>query len=243
MNNFGTIKSKLEKASVDLFGKKEFSTFMSNFKKGILENKDMSEIYFIYDDLSSKKGISKDIATDYVNESIEYCQILIEGNKSKINKIDKWISNFVSEVENKYNNIDTLIYKNSIKNLETVLESKKNIISTIVSEETKKQVKESIQLPITTMVKVAEDNIKGQLESLSESERKEIISIVSLSKKELDKEFNELKESVISNLKTSLNESKEDDMKSVIDKTISKISESKSNPYDLYKLRKLNSGL
>jgi hypothetical protein len=243
MNNFGTIKSKLEKASVDLFGKKEFSTFMSNFKKGILENKDMSEIYFIYDDLSSKKGISKDIATDYVNESIEYCQILIEGNKSKINKIDKWISNFVSEVENKYNSIDTLIYKNSIKNLETVLESKKNIISTIVSEETKKQVKESIQLPITTMVKVAEDNIKGQLESLSESERKEIISIVSLSKKELDKEFNELKESVISNLKTSLNESKEDDMKSVIDKTISKISESKSNPYDLYKLRKLNSGL
>lgn len=232
MNNFGTIKSKLEKASVDLFGKKEFSTFMSNFKKGILENKDMSEIYFIYDDLSSKKGISKDIATDYVNESIEYCQILIEGNKSKINKIDKWISNFVSEVENKYNSIDTLIYKNSIKNLETVLESKKNIISTIVSEETKKQVKESIQLPITTMVKVAEDNIKGQLESLSESERKEIISIVSLSKKELDKEFNELKESVISNLKTSLNESKEDDMKSVIDKTISKISESKSNPYD-----------
>ena len=243
MNNFGTIKSKLEKASVDLFGKKEFSTFMSNFKKGILENKDMSEIYFIYDDLSSKKGVSKDIATDYVNESIEYCQILIEGNKSKINKIDKWISNFVSEVENKYNNIDTLIYRNSIKNLETVLESKKNIISTIVSEETKKQVKESIQLPITTMVKVAEDNIKGQLESLSESERKEIISIVSLSKEELDKEFNELKESVISNLKTSLNESKEDDMKSVIDKTISKISESKSNPYDLYKLRKLNSGL
>lgn len=243
MNNFGTIKSKLEKASVDLFGKKEFSTFMSNFKKGILENKDMSEIYFIYDDLSSKKGVSKDIATDYVNESIEYCQILIEGNKSKINKIDKWISNFVSEVENKYNNIDTLIYRNSIKNLETVLESKKNIISTIVSEETKKQVKESIQLPISTMVKVAEDNIKGQLESLSESERKEIISIVSLSKEELDKEFNELKESVISNLKTSLNESKEDDMKSVIDKTISKISESKSNPYDLYKLRKLNSGL
>lgn len=243
MNNFGTIKSKLEKASVDLFGKKEFSTFMSNFKKGILENKDMSEIYFIYDDLSSKKGIAKDIATEYVNESIEYCQILIEGNQSKINKIDKWISNLVSEVENKYNNIDTLIYRNSIKNLETVLESKKNIISTIVSEETKKQVKESIQLPITTMVKVAEDNIKGQLESLSESERKEIMSIVSLSKEEIDKEFNELKESVISNLKTSLNESKEDEMKNVIDKTISKISESKCNPYDLYKLRKLNSGL
>jgi len=243
MNNFGTIKSKLERASVDLFGKKEFSSFMNNFKRDILENKDISEIYFIYDDLSSKKGIAKDIATDYVNESIEYCQILIEGNRTKINQIDKWISDIISEVDNSYNVIDTLIYQNSIKNLESVLECKRKVISTIISEENKKQVKESIQLPIKTMVKVAEDNIKNQLESLTESERKEIISIVSLSNEELNKEFNELKESVISNLKTSLNESKEDDMKSVIDKTISKISDSKCTPYDVYKLRKLNSGL
>lgn len=243
MNNFGTIKSKLERASVDLFGKKEFSSFIKNFKKAILENKDISEIYFIYDDLTSKKGISKDIATDYINESVEYCQILIEGNKSKINNIDRWVSNLVSEVENKYKNIDTLIYNNSIKNLETVLESKNKVISTIILEENKKHIDNSIQLPISTMLKVAEHNIKNQLETLSEPEKKEIISIVSLSNKELNTEFKKLKDNVISNLKKSLNESIETDMKNVIDKTITKISESKCSPYDLYKLRKLNSGL
>ena len=84
MNKFGEIKSKVEQISVDLFGKEDFTKFMKGFKSNILENKDLTEIFYIYDDLSSKKGLSKDIATDYVNESVEYCQILIENNKSSI---------------------------------------------------------------------------------------------------------------------------------------------------------------
>ena len=80
MNKFGEIKSKVEQISVDLFGKKDFTKFMRGLKSNILENKDLTEIFYIYDDLSSKKGLSKDIASDYVNESVEYCQILIENN-------------------------------------------------------------------------------------------------------------------------------------------------------------------
>jgi hypothetical protein len=33
----------------------------------VLENKDISEIYFIYDDLNSNKGLDRDIADDYIN--------------------------------------------------------------------------------------------------------------------------------------------------------------------------------
>ena len=77
MNKFGEIKSKVEQISVDLFGKKDFTKFMIGLKSNILENKDLTEIFYIYDDLSSQKGLSKDIASDYVNESVEYCQILI----------------------------------------------------------------------------------------------------------------------------------------------------------------------
>ena len=62
-------------------------------------------------------------------------------------------------------------------------------------------------------------------------------------KEELETEFNSLKESVISNLKGSLNESKEDEIKAMIGQTITKISDSKCTHYDLYKLRKLNQGL
>jgi len=243
MNKFGEIKSKVEQISVDLFGKKDFTKFMRGLKSNILENKDLTEIFYIYDDLSSKKGLSKDIASDYVNESIEYCQILIENNRTSLNKLTKWVSQYNVESPNNYKNIDTIVYGNSIRDLETVLESKKNIISTIISEETKKQIKESVNLPLSTMVKVAEENLKGEMSNLTESEKNELVSISSLSKEELETEFNSLKESVISNLKGSLDESKEDEIKTMIGQTITKISDSKCTHYDLYKLRKLNQGL
>ena len=44
------------------------------------------------------------------------------------------MSSFSSEYQNNYKDIDIIIYNNSIKNLETVLESKKKVINTIISE-------------------------------------------------------------------------------------------------------------
>ena len=242
MTKFGEIKSKIEKTGAELFGKSNFQKFMVGFKSNILENKDLSEIFYIYEDLSTKKGLHKDLANDYVNESIEYCQILLENNYKNLTKVDKWLSSFSSEYQNNYKDIDTIIYNNSIKNLETVLESKKRIISTIISEE-KTEIKESINLPLTTMLKVANDRLNKELSNISESERKELIELSSLSDKDIILEINTLKENVISNLKVSLNESKENDLKDTIENTIKKISESKYDKYNLYKLRKLNQGL
>lgn len=242
MNTFGTIKTKIEKASIGLYGKPEFKTYMSQLKTMVLENKDLSELYYIYDDLSKKKGLSNDIATDYINESIEYSQILIENNERSLKNVDEWISSIVKKSVNNYKDIDVTIYNKSIKNLETVLESKKRIINTIISED-KLNIKESINLPLKTMLRVANDRLNKELSNISESERKELIELSSLSDKSIKLEIDTLKENVISNLKTSLNESKENDLKDTIENTIKKISESKYDKYNLYQLRKLNQGL
>ena len=242
MNTFGTIKTKIEKASIGLYGKPEFKTYMSQLKTMVLENKDLSELYYIYDDLSKKKGLSNDIATDYINESIEYSQILIENNKRSLKNVDEWISSIVKKSVNNYKDIDVTIYNKSIKNLETVLESKKRIINTIISED-KLEIKESINLPLKTMLRVANDRLNKELSNISESERRELIELSSLSDKSIKLEIDTLKENVISNLKTSLNESKENDLKDTIENTIKKISESKYDKYNLYQLRKLNQGL
>jgi len=242
MNTFGTIKTKIEKASIGLYGKPEFKTYMSQLKTMVLENKDLSELYFIYDDLSKKKGLSNDIATDYINESIEYSQILIENNERSLKNVDEWISSIVKKSVNNYKDIDVTIYNKSIKNLETVLESKKRIINTIISEN-KIEIKESINLPLKTMLRVANDRLNKELSNISESEKEELIELSSLSEKSIKLEIDTLKENVISNLKTSLNESKEKDLKDTIENTIKKISESKYDKYNLYQLRKLNQGL
>ena len=242
MNTFGTIKTKIEKASIGLYGKPEFKTYMSQLKTMVLENKDLSELYYIYDDLSKKKGLSNDIATDYINESIEYSQILIENNERSLKNVDEWISSIVKKSVNNYKDIDVTIYNKSIKNLETVLESKKRIINTIISED-KVKIKESINLPLKTMLRVANDRLNKELSNINETERKELIELSSLSDKSIKLEIDTLKENVISNLKTSLNESKEKDLKDTIENTIKKISESKYDKYNLYQLRKLNQGL
>jgi hypothetical protein len=60
---------------------------------------------------------------------------------------------------------------------------------------------------------------------------------------EVKLEMDNLKENVISNLKSSLNESKDSDLTATIENTIKKIVDSPYDRYNLYKLRNLNKGL
>lgn len=244
MNTFGNIKTKLENVATALYGKPTFKPFMQTFKKVVLENKDLSEIYFIYDDLSENKGLDKDIAEEYINESLEYCQILIESNTSKIQHLDAWLSNYVKSQKNNYSHIDNAVYLKSIKNLETVLESKKQIKTTLTSERKKESViKENINLPISTMLGIANKKLSQEVSSLNENDKKELNDIISLSFEETKNEISELKENIVSKLKSKINESNDVELKTTINDTITKIMETKSGHYDLYKLRKLNSGL
>jgi hypothetical protein len=242
MNTFGNIKSKIEKASIELYGKPQFKMFMNQFKSVVLESKDLSELYFIYDDLSTNKNIPNDIADDYINESIEYAQILIENNDEEIGMVNYWINNIVKKDLSNYNDIDTMIYNNSIKNLETVLESKKNIKKVITESKKEKEI-EKINVPISSMVKIANSTLTNRFSNLSEQERKELNSIVKLSTTEIKKEMDNLKEQAISKLKMSLNESKDTELTKAVNDTIQKIKESKYDYYNLYKLKNLNAGL
>jgi len=162
MNRSYRIKTNIEKTAAELSKKPSFKRFMIEFKKMVLENKDISELYYIYDDLSSKNGISEDLANDYINESIEYSQILIESQSRRIDQINSWINSWNENDGNDYSDIDNAIYKNGIKNLETVLESKKNIKKLIIQEETKKEKTIVSNLPISSMVKIANENLKKE---------------------------------------------------------------------------------
>ena len=242
MNTFGTIKSKIENASVKHYGKKTFDAFMKGLKSNLLENKDLAELYYIYDDLSQKKGLDKTIATDYINETIEYSQILLENNLDGIIKLNEWVNKISTDTENNYQDIDNVVYIKSIRNLETLLESKKNILN-IISSENKIKVNESFNLPISSMLKVANQNLNDELKNISENDMKEIESLSSMSKKELKENISKLQESIIPKLKSTLNESNDSSVKSKIEETIEKIKSSPIDKYNLYKLTKLYQGL
>jgi hypothetical protein len=243
MSTFGKIKTNIENTAIEFAKKPSFKRFISEFNRLVLENKDLSELYYIYDDLSSNNGIAEDIANDYINESIEYSQILIESQTKNINQLNTWINSWNKPNGNNYSDIDNVIYKNGIKNLESILESKKNIKQILTKEPDNKKINENINIPISTMVKIANESIKKEVSNLTLSEQKEIEEIVYMSYDDLKKEMSKLKENVVNDLKTTLNESKEIDLKESINKTINKVMDSEISHYDYYKLKKLSLGL
>lgn len=245
MATFGEIKTKIEETFINLYGKKEFKYFSNQFRTIVLENKDIAELYYIYDDLMQNKGMSVDLVNDYVNESVEYSQILVENNSKILSKVNSWINaiDLHSNSNNKYETIDNVIYNKSIKNLESILESKKQISKILTTPKKEKIVSESINLPLETMIKVANSKLNEEISNLSETEKNEIKEIVSLSKDELGLRMERLKESIVGNLKMKLNESDEKDLKNTIQKTVDKIQNSPIDFYNYYKLKQLQEGL
>jgi hypothetical protein len=223
MSTFGNIKTNIENTAVEIAKKPSFKKFIREFNSLVLENKDLAELYYIYDDLSSNKGLDNDLANDYINESVEYSQIITNKNN--------------------YSDIDNAIYSKGIKNLESILESKKNIKNLLTKEPSRKDVSEKYNVPISTMVKIANESLKKEISTLSITEQKELESIVSLSYDDLVVEMKNLKNHVVDKLKSNLNESKEDELKDSIKKTIGKIMDAKCTHYDYYKLKKLSLGL
>jgi len=243
MSTFGIIKTKIENTASELVKDPSFKRFILEFDVLILKNRDLSELYYIYDDLSSNKGMDNDLANDYINETIEYSQILIESQSKSLDEINYWINSWDKGSSNNYSDIDNAIYNKGIKNLESILESKRKIKNILTKETPQKVVKENLNLPISSMVKIANENLKKEIIDLNESDKKELDEILSLNGQDLKEEFEKTKDLVLTNLKVSLNESKDSDLNNTITKTIEKIKESKCTHYDFYKLKKLSAGL
>jgi hypothetical protein len=216
---------------------------MKEFKNNFLSNKAISEMYFIYNDLSTQKGINKDIAGEYVNESFEKLSDLISSNQKKIDELYKWVkTNLKGDVENEYSDIDFVVYENKITNLERILETKTQIKNLLLSTK-KEKVQESVNIPLSSMLKIVTNTFNKEYSNISEEDKKELKSLLSLNKKEISGEIKLVKESVISKLSDKITESDDSELKEKISNTIKKIQESESDLISLYKLKQLEQGL
>ena len=244
MNSFGYIKTKIEKVFSKGHYDKDFKKNIKEFKKHVLDQKSIAEAYFLYDELSSQKGLNESIVDDYISESFEHLKNIIDTNKKKIQELGEWIDSILEEnVNNQYQDIDNQIYtKNVIKNLESLIESKqrirKNLMTTKVVKESR-----SVNLPLSSMLKIATNTFNKEFKNLNESEKKEFKHLTSLKGEKLTEEINKVKNTVIEKLTKNLNESKESDLTEKIQSTINKINESEVSVMSLYKLSQLDKGL
>jgi len=230
---FGLIKSKIEKKLINAYVNNKFSKEIMNFNRFVLENKKICNLYYIYDELSKKKGLTESVAREYIDECVKLVDNL-KINQSSLTDVMKWVMN--TPAVNKYSHIDSILNKNTFI-IENKINAKHRVIKILCESE---QEFKSLNLPHDKVVLSAKNSLEGYLSSLSESELKEIKLLRSLNESEITSAYIILSEIAINKL-SKLSESSDFETKSKITETISKIKEETPDVISLYRLKILNS--
>ena len=236
---FGILKSKIENVLLESYANDTFKDEIKNFKKLVLENKNISKLFYLYDELNSPKSLSESYAREYINECIKMYENTINKVKpSDLDKIKSWVGN--KQVENLYENIDTL-FSTDVLTIESKIKSRNIIVESLK----KLPVKETtgIELPLSTMVSVANKTIKSYIDTLNESEREELKKLLSEDDSKLSSEFEVIKEDVVSKLTEMKNASTDTTMQNRIDETLTKVLSEKYDKLTYFKLKGLKENL
>jgi hypothetical protein len=230
---FGKIKSIIEIKLIESYkDEKEFKKSLREFKHNVLNNKTMSKLYSLYDQLSTPQGLTESDAKDFLDEGINLIQKLLPNIKLP--------KTFSENVENKYSNIDALVYTNKLNLLERV-DSKKNITKILTSNTN--IVKESINIPLKSMVSIANQTLNNYVDNLDESSKKEFLQLISEDSKSLEDKFETIRESAISKLNSILEKEEELELKTKLSETIDRLKGEKFDQLNYLKLKNLEESI
>jgi hypothetical protein len=236
---FGELKSKIETYLTESYGKGTLKDNVFVFEQLVLKNKNISKVFFLYDELSDKKGMNESIANEYINESITAYENLVNKISPKqIKEIKDWVGHV--KCENRYQDIDNL-FSTNILTLENKIKSKKVLLESLQS--VKDENKEVINVPLKSMINVANKTVENYLSSLNESERKELKKILSSPKESLIESYTNEKENVISKLTEKKENETDSETINTIDQVLNKLQTESFSELNYYKLKQLNEGL
>jgi hypothetical protein len=231
---FGQIKSIIENNLLESYkNEQEFKKLLKEFKQNVLNNKNMSKLYSLYDQLTTPQGLTESDAKDFLEEGITLIQKLIPTIKTP--------KALYENVSNKYSNIDSLVYTNKLDLMERV-QSKKTLIKTLVSSKSQ-PVKESINIPLKSMVSIANQTMKSYINNLDESTKKEFIRLMSEDTTLLKEKFETLKESTITKLNTILENEQDFEIQTKLSETIDRLKFEKFDQLNFLKLKNLEESI
>lgn len=236
---FGELKSKIEKCLTESYSKNSIKKDLFVFKELVLENKNISKLFYLYDELSQKKGLSEDVANEYLNQATKIYENTINKISPKtFSEINSWVGHI--KTTNDYSNVDNL-FSTGLLQLEDKIKSKKVICENLQKTETKQE-KEVINVPLNSMLSVANKTVKSYVSSLNEEEQKEVYKILSTPKEKLIESYNDLKEVVLEKLENQKSQS-DQETKQTIDQVVNKLTTESFNELNYFKLKTLSEGL
>jgi hypothetical protein len=236
---FGILKTKIEDKLIKSYSKNNMKNDLFVFEQLVLKNKNISKLYLMYDELSSKKGLNESLGNDFISENIvEFNQIRKNISLNDLKEINMWVGHIKSE--NRYRDIDNL-FTSDVTRLEEKVRSKKNILENLM--DVQKINENKSEIPLSTLIKIANKTVNEHLDTLSESEKKEIKKLLHEDLNKLEIEYNFIKENSISRLNKLKSSEEDNDVIKTIDETISKIQNESFSKISYVKLKKLNEDL
>jgi len=230
---FGVIKTTIEKNLLESYkSSKEFKKTLREFKQNILNNKSISRVYSLYDQLSKPQGLSEKDANEFLNEGLGLLQKIMPNVK-----LPKTLS---ENVKNDYKDIDTLVYTNKL-NLHERVQARKSLIKLLTSEPS--TIKESVKLPTSSMVKIANTTLENYIDTMDEKSKQFFFDVIKKDSNKLEEEFKSLKENTMTKLNVLMSEQKEEDLKKTISETIERLKNEECNQINYVKLLSLTDNL
>jgi hypothetical protein len=236
---FGELKSKIEIYLSESYKKGTLKDNLFIFEELVLKNKNISRIFFLYDELSTKKGLQESIVNEFINESITaYENLTNKVNPYSLKEIKMWVGHI--KCENKYKEIDNL-FSTDVLTLESKIKSKKIICEILKTKEQEK--KEIINVPLKSMLNVANKTVGKFISSLKESEQKELKKILSTPKTQLIENYNDAKDLVLEKLNEKKDNENDSDTINTIDQVLLKIQKESFSELNYYHLKQLKESL
>ena len=133
------------------------------------------------------------------------------------------------------------MFSSNILTIENRIQSKK-----LISESLKKKPadkKTILNIPLSSMVSVANKTISNYIDSLNESEKSELTKLLSEDDEVLSKQYDTIKESVVNKL-TIMKDTENDKSTQIrIDETLQKVISEKYDKLSYFKLKSLNENI
>ena len=236
---FGLLKSKIENVLIESYSNNNIKKDLFVFNELVVKNKNISKLYYLYDELNSNKGLNESLANEFINQSvIVYENTINKVKPSELKEIQMWVGHI--KCENQYKEIDNF-FTNNVTNLLEKIQSKNTIIETITK--TPIVPKEVVNVPFETIVDVANNTIKTHIEELSESDKKELSNLLTENDEVLKESFYTIKGSVLGKLEKIKEGEQDREVSEKINETINKVKEESFDKISYLKLRKLNESL
>ena len=244
MNKFGVLKTKILKKLTESYSNKNKNE-VKDILNTIKENKDFKEMYLFYEEIENKYFDDKEIAKLYVEE----IQSVLKDKSDKIASFSKNLNTKLKDVEinenELYSNLDLLVQGENLSNVDKKIIAKKKLVEHLT---TKKEIvkKEETQLVENEnlLYAVLANNFNVLYNnSLNESQKKELQGILSLTDEDLEVKISDLKESILGQVGSILNESKDSDLTGKLTKVKDEVNEMKPSKFNYYRLVQLKNGL